>query len=640
MNKGEIWETALLNGIYDLSESKINNDKDDARMTFVTQTKEEALKSYIQTQNTARAREDSGTMRNLAGVVKNIGEERMANICLAEALCFEKEYLEGAKYFKEAKEYKRVIDCYWQELNITDSVDSLIEKIGEMNGDLDDPRAKWSHKINMHPTPFDIRDMLSELADIAKSDLAEDIQPWKILIDKAYEKVSIPKAKYGNAISVMEKCLSVLADYGILFDKQQLANLAYRCDALDEAVTLWEQTERRSRPKEYFQTKWNSCQYPEKLEYAEEMKDADWHQKVLDEYKNHSEVDLGHYQKAIVFSAMRKGKHKDDFIHYFAEMLTDASTIDDCNQLLQEAEAYGMKVNGKAVYALAAAKLNELDEWKRPDSITGNMPFEGFLDAVEEVQRIRRNIIKGMPEDGKDLILRNVVDAYSEYKDKEYSLLVFCELGKHFEERKKYKIILPYYEQARRMSVNPDFKRFMDMRWIVAKEKQAEWMPEKRYEYEKEAWKKRNELRIESLELPQEPELTDEYWNNLFNYAISLPTESASDDKSNKVETQKTQENGETNGSSTKKIDFIFGEYTISYNPVRKLLMIRTDEDQVKIIQGNIATGQDLYLENGRLFNTHTGDITPFGIVKDKGRLYLRIYDGNLLTNISFCVNI
>lgn len=98
--------------------------------------------------------------------------------------------------------------------------------------------------------------------------------------------------------------------------------------------------------------------------------------------------------------------------------------------------------------------------------------------------------------------------------------LVLIEVGKILEHREKKVDAIRFYEYAKNLSNDTEFRKELDKRWIYSKEKLAEITNME--QPAKDAYEKRKLLQIENVAIPDKPSLTDSQWEKLFKMALEL----------------------------------------------------------------------------------------------------------------------
>ncbi len=504
------------------------------QMTFVTLNDKEKLKEINSTRETANNNYDSETLRQLAVDYQKIGMSVDYFCCLAEADLFDEKYDSAAQYYLKANKHKEYIDCYWEGyLSKIKNIDESISKIGSVSDKIDDIRAIWCNKLSKEVTPYDIKtlmnDILSEVKSIdCESDFSQSSTPWKIILDKAMNIVILKKTET-NIIKKIIESNKQLKDYDISIDSNKLAQFAYNCHAIEESIIIWESIQKSLRSPIYFKHKWENTNYPQKIEYAAGTKDPNWHEKVIFEYRNHKELRLEEEHFKILLEAIRQGKYENEYKVFFPYILTKATSINEYTFLINESKGFGIDVNKDVLYTLAHIKLELLEEWSYEFSDNLSKDVNLLFRIAQSIKKIKNkkfsHYIDEKLQSGSKPI--DIIHDYLEFKDTKFSLLFFSALGKVFENRNKYTDILNYYEVVKNMSHETTFKKYMDSRWIVYKEKQAiyEYTQGNKIiseNYTKDATRKRDKWDIAPNKDLTESQIDEGYWIKLFEITFSI----------------------------------------------------------------------------------------------------------------------
>lgn len=616
------------------------------QMTFVTQTPAQKLDEINKLRNNPDI--DSDTLRQLAFDYKKFGMMEDFYLCQADAYYLEEKYEDAAALYLEAKNTNKYVDCYWHLLTISNNVAGLIDKIGQVNDRIEDIRTFWCNKLNHTLYPADLKKLLNDIVIQLESDTS-NITPWKKILNFAFPLIEITKGAVSSIKQIIATNLK-LSNYGITIENRDLALFAYKCDAIDDALVIWESMQRTLRPTIYYEYKWNNIDYPQKIEYAKDTKDPHWYDKVVSEYRFHKDLKLEKEHLKILLDAIRLGNYIEEYKNLFPYMLATVDSYDDISILLNEAKQFNIFVQDEAVDVLGRVKFNKFNEWRFYPSEYNTDEYLYFMAAVDSIKYIKQpdynEIISNKYKSGYETY--DIVREFDNHKNKAYSLLFFSELGKAFEKRNKYTDILSYYEAAEKMSDNFIFKKYMDTRWIVYKELQANYEQSqgniKNYErYKNSALKMREKWDYAPNDNLDEYDLTIDDWTSFFIYAINIKKfiDKQSQSSTDIIEVVNPKinivnnENNSLNQLVLLKQDYSYGNYLISYSKEKNYVIIRDEERQLKIQNGQFKS-HDFYLENNKLFETDSDKLTPFEIEIDNIKIIIRIMDSEISDPLIF----
>ena len=441
-----------------------------------------------------------------------------------------------------------------------------------------------------------------------------------------------------------------LAELGIEVNacRSKLASIVYGIGAYEEAIKVWESMEKVERTPEYCNAKLKVEKYPKTIEFYEGTKDPEWFNKLLEEERMNHDIHLTESQKTVLCRAVRLAPDcEKEFKCLLPFMLRSADNIENTDKVIATTKTLGININEDVVHAIAELRYSDLQSWNRPKTEYVDAETEPLFDAIEAIRNIRKSDFQGyMQRTLKGMKIKDFCGTnYKRFARKKVALLVYPELGKAFEQSGTFVNACIFYEWAAANTDEKDLKRFMDERWIVCKERQAQ--NDCNEQYRDDAKRKREQLGIGDKELPTEPKLNNSYWEQIYIIATNISNETRvpQQQTTQKQEVAKsdavlqvTQDIAKpTFSSATQKI--IYGSYAITYFPKNKEVLIKTTDDyeyQVRIKHGVFPQGGDYELRDGRIHISGDDTPTPFAIMTGEDTLVIKIMDGDLDTGMHF----
>lgn len=668
-NKKDGWEKAstdnLLGWVYDISE------KEGQKMTFTTLSTEERLKMYNDYRTSYFRNEESACLeelRQLANQFKRLGKTNDYFGCLADAAKKEGKYTEAAKLYINAKEYLNALDSYWIELckpHDQQQITSIINDISSLDAYIDDPRSTWCAKVysnNIHPK--DIEELLSVvLKETFK--VVSSIASWEVLYKKALE-IANRQDPLGSEICNFDRIIKTAEELkitGFVVDYGKIADMAYRFHAEDDAIKIWESQATSELPEYYYSLKWKKTNYPEKLQYAKEMGDNMWAEKVIDLYKQNRKRKLTDKQRGMIYEAIRTNKKKDDYEEFFLELLESLSDSDSCMQFINEAHATGLNVNSDIFEGYIHLWLEDNREWEPTNKYKGEAML--LIAAADDAKNLRKkdylrdridsikkeiSTKKGISKDKvrTEEIVESCCSNYRKYINSPIASFIFKELGKAFESHGHWLSAVVYYEWLDKQPIDLSLKKEMAKQWVYCKEKQAEKTDkeESKNFHQAKAREKREDLGIVGLPLTK-LSLYEEDWNNLFSYLMTVEVEPNNDHSLSEIIELEETDNKETESFSIpslspNKQELSYRNYRIIIVPKRGDIIIREEETENQtILRKGIFKEDDYYSmnENGRLVNKDLEQATPFVVKNSNHIVELNIYDGSDFSGFSIQFN-
>lgn len=680
---------------------------------------------------------DAVLMRQAACRHREAGRKKDEERCWAKSYIYVDEYQSAAEHFKNAEMFDDAAFYYWAALN--QSLENPIEypmdqeiltSIARLNGFSDHLRVKISIRCRQKTSLRDLNVTLDDVYNLLR-DENELLyyKVWQFVVNILVKKVQPLKTENKKILNaILDTCNKLRNEYGVAVDSLELAKLAYRSDALDVAIKIWELIDKSFRPVEYYNAKIKTLDYPYKIEYFEGTKDSNWPQKVLDEYvshlttalsdtqksvilkannlnprfvinayesnafdiafaiwemmdielrpkeyyfakiktesypnkiefyegtkeanwykevlteyKKHPNSNLSDTQKEVVLKAIKLNRSADkEYVQLIPYMLRKAQTMAQCEAVLNQASSWGIKnINKDVILAISNSQVGNLSEWRRPTTIYTDTRASQLFDAIEKVQWIQSpnflDYIDRFLVQSK-LPMKEFAKNFSGFQRLAITPLIFSEIGKIFEQRNVYMDAIRFYENARLFSDNPIYRTEMECRWIVCKERMYEYSNDD--SHMSDAFNKRRELNLLESKFPEIPLLSNELLDSIYSYALSIGNEVKKEVRNSKEQQRKKGKKGKTETQSilsqsdmSKDMEpeteptqsprtIVIDNYKLTIAPQKSEIAIQYEEDGqmpifMKIKNGTIPSDGDFYLKKSRLYFSEDDKMTPLGI--------------------------
>lgn len=471
--------------------------------------------------------------------------------CEAYAHYYEKGYRRAAELFIKAEELDMAIDAYWHDLRVenADSIASLAKlrdqrfdslpvriavEIQKTSVPVSSVLAILGRTLNCLNCPADNRDrrLVVQTSSILQK-----------VIDTFMDRLPpVSEDDMEQTRAVLDR-LDDLEMKGVRSSHNRRARLACSIRDYGRAIKLWEQgpsiNELIYNP-EYCLAKALTEPYPSNLVYWEKSQHQNWRQMVIRDYRRDTSKEfnerLSEANKSVVADAFFREGTPEEAQGWFPVLLAKCPTRDAGISLLNEAvEKRGVKCSRLAMEAILNFKFGT----RVPDFIFGHRyskndsqearDFDFTLrraDTVRWSKRFLTDLNEALAN--RMRVVDFMQDKFRGFARKRWSALLFVEIGRAMEGRKYFLDAARYYEWARQQMDDAWFKRKMDIRWIVCKERQGEHT-ETGVEARREAEDKRRELNIRADEvLPMEITLNMDEWCWIFERMIKfIPIDSS-----------------------------------------------------------------------------------------------------------------
>ena len=596
-------------------------------------------------ENRAEALHDSRLMRQAACIHKSAGNEKDEARCKAKAYNFEEDYLKAAECFAQAEDYESAINNYWIELN-NKADRNIIPIIAEFNNKSHDKKVLLC-VMCANPSVRNLKLATDAILTILNGNPHEHatIGAWQFVLNYILKNIKPNRNDGIQDIPVIVDNCQPLAENGILLDQSKLALLAYKIGATEKAIDLWDNMDKSVRPTDYYFAKLATLNYPETIEYYEGTLDENWMHNLLRDYRSNKGVIMNDFQKRIISSVVISIGSKEEFLNLLPFMLRSAYNIESSHNVLNDADKFGCDLNKAVLSALIDIRFTELTNWREPKQRYVAPEAYMLFDAVKAIKRMREgDFIDYLSRSLKQARVIDFANDYTRFSRKSLSKLIFMELGRCFETRGVFTHALIYYNWARNQSDDEGFKRAMDIRWIVCKERQAEYERDDSTEraiYLKEAFDKRKELQIMPEEkLPEIPTLSLSDWESLFAFYVNVSGEESSGGRRRSNRDAVVKESHidakTADRKSSNKQELRYKEYSIVVFPDKREVVIKnTDEYSMRIKNGVIPMGGDFILKNSRLYFAEENTPTPFVFDNEDNGISIKIYDDDSFSGIS-----
>ena len=597
----------------------------------------------------AEMREDAPFMRMVACRYKERGLNEESKECLAKAFVFEGKFMDAADNFVLAKQYKEALDTYWKELGLSDTPIGVIRKISQLKGHVEDLRLTRCCDISDSFTLRSFKNLLADCLSYIRNNAKQDNSPWQVLIN-----YSLTKVKSGNInadsdeLRTAIKLSEELAGYSINIDSFKLAYIAKECGNDNAAIKLWENCG-QELPSDYFALKYKNTKYPQNIEFAPKSNNPNWCSDVIADYRKHKDATLSELQKSIICNAISfKRDYSDVIIDFLPYQLRKVQSLEVLISLLDEAYNIGAiaKENGEPVELLFEVKNGNAQSLQVPSGTFAKETTLLFYKAINEIKKIRTKEFKNHVNrkfDHETVHMSEFLAPWKQFANTPLVTLVLIEVGKILEHREKKVDAIRFYEYAKNLSNDTEFRKELDKRWIYSKEKLAEITNME--QPAKDAYEKRKLLQIENVAIPDKPSLTDSQWEKLFKMALELdmsllPAKILSDVKNIAPTKEVDVLQQPILKLSEKKQVISYGEnYEITYFPQKSEVKLEynteNDSFMAKFKSGKLTGSSEFVIKENRLYTEETDMKTPFVIRKDDKYLWIDVYDDDVPTGIS-----
>lgn len=597
---------------------------------------------------------DPRLMRQAACNHRSAGNRKDEARCLAKAFTFEEKFAEAAEYFRKAEDYEAAVENYWLQLD-SHHDKSIISKIANLSDRSQNIKVRLC-VVCANPTVRNLKLAVDDTLTALEADPKEHatIGAWQFVLNYILQKIQPKKNDGIRDIPVLvEKCHE-LSKYDITFDVSKLALLAFRIGSHAHAIDLWEELDKTKRPAEYFQAKLRTLKYPATIEFYEGTREVDWRRQLLQEYRKNLNVKLNDYQKSIISSVIKSIGTRDEFWKVLPFILCNARSQELSISELNDSDKFNCNLNKAVLSALIDTRYTDLSNWERPTAKFVSPDAALLFDAVEAIKRMREeDFIDYLNRSLKAMKVIDFGKRYNAFSRKATSKLVFLELGKVFESRDTFIDSIRYYEWAMNQSDDESFKRAIGIRWIVCKERQAQYEREdsaKKAVYTKEALDRRKGMGISYDEkLPETATLNPADWEELFTFYIKVNNEVIETEpkKLEKKATSKSEPESTTRVSSTdrsklKKQELCYNVYSIVFLPGKGDVVIKDTENeyQVRIKSGNFPDGGDFVLKDDRIYVADDDVPTPFVFEKTENSITIKVYETEEFTGMAITIDL
>lgn len=656
--KRQIWNESLLGYVNYKQDVKFSNDS-------YTDTKDD----LANLEKNASTRRDSQMMRQVACRYKEAGNKNDEARCKAFAYEYELKYLEAANNFVKAKMFDNAISCYWQELNISTKPIQIISAVAKLQSESYNKKADWCSRYNRTLSLEDLKNALADIVDVfEKGQENEYVQAWQSAANYIITSVSVKNKDVKNDFDVIMQFVEKLQKNNIKLDTSKLAKLAFDVESFSCAISLWKGQESTIYPREYYLAQLKTNSYPQNLPYFEGTENPNWEMDVLEEFRTHRNVILTEPQKLIISRAIRSNKKAhDEFRDFLPYMLRSAQSISDCERILDEAKQNGISLNKDAIMAVTYVRITDLKSWKKPNIVFEDKNADTLFDAITLISKLRSRsyedyLSRSLKTNSsiKEFVMTN----FGKYARTAVIPLLMVELGRFFEGRNKFRDSVLFYEHAKNLTSDPKIKRFLDSRWIVCKERYAEFRKDDETALF-DAAMKRKELNMQDVTFPDTPSMSSDNWEKLYHHTLQI-----SDVIVSKSEKRRRKRIGETEqekavinddpkvsglAEDIKKVEqmvskqstlrtpkkqvFHYNDYKLTFLPQKGELLISydTEEDSknIKIKKGAIPQDGDFYVKDGVLYISESHEKTPLNMVVEESKVTITFVDDSDSTGIS-----
>ena len=494
---------------------------------------------------------DPDILRQAGARFNEQNDERGFAKCEAYAHYYERTYRKAAELFLKAGEIDMAIDAYWHDCR-ADNAESAVALAKLRDQRFDSLPVRIAVEIQKTSVPVSsvltilnaTLNCLNRPADNRERCLM--VQTSGILqkaIDTFIDKLpSVREEDMELTGSVLDK-LDDLEMKGVRSSRNRRARLACSIRDYGRAIKLWEQGPAANElmgNQEYCFAKALTEPYPNNLVYWEKSRHHNWRQRVIRDYRQDTSKGfnekLSEANKSIVADAFFHEGTPEDAQIWFPFMLAKCPTRDAGINLLTEAvENRGVKCSRLAMEAILDFKFGT----RVPDSPFGykyskndSQEARDFDVALRRADMVRwsKRFLSELNEAlaNRIRVVDFMQDKFGVFARRRWSALLFVEIGRTMESRKYFLDAARYYEWARQQMDDAWFKRKMDIRWIVCKERQGEHT-ETGAEARREAEDKRRELGIRADEgLPMELTLNMDEWCWIFERMVKfIPIDSS-----------------------------------------------------------------------------------------------------------------
>lgn len=514
-----------------------------------------AREAAEETMKQGLALHDPGLLRQAAARFREQGDAKGTAKCEGYAYYYEthdekstgtQHYQQAGQKFDEAGENDLAFMSYWRACRSRDGsdVDDMLKKLAESKS------AKYTLLVSfareLLSSPVSIR-MAIRLLDgwikilRGRNDEAElslirqDTVATKTLLDILIGR--LPSRLSGDERELyalfLDK-LSILEQQGLGYSKDKCAEQAFNSGLYDRAIAFWEDGIPESRrPKGYYVAKTRVVSYPDNLRYFEKTGREDWKAEVLRQY--HKDIQIAEKEgrrpaalegqnKNIVKTSLFELGSEAEATQAFPYLLSLKGTREECQKFLDEA----VGVRGVKCFKVAFESVLDI---KFNVRISRRISFRTPTEDSYQLMRVLNKVVEVRTPEFRQKVDEAIRDKryvssimnefIGEFTFNKWHDLLLVEVGRLMERRGYFVDAIRYYEWARNQTSDVGFKRKMDVRWIVCKERHAEHSDGT--DASNEAIQKRNELGIPLNEvLHQELEMD---WVSFFSLMMEIPPE-------------------------------------------------------------------------------------------------------------------
>lgn len=624
---------------------------------------------------------DADLMRQAACRHKEAGRKQDEFRCWAKAYAYEEDFMKAAEYFLKAEMHLEAVNNYWLAINKTEKDHSdcmpIIRNIARQTDNCRNLKVSLACYCCQKPNIRELKRCLDEVCTfLGENDNELSTRyAWQYALDTMVGNI-LPNKQFANELSIINEKRIELSNYRITLNVAKLAILAYESGAHKEAISLWEELDKSVRPAEYYRVIIDNTPYPRKLEFIEQSQGKEKNIEILAEYRKNKELALNDYQKLIVGNAVRSVHDNQEFSLFLPFLLATSATLEAGKKLIEEAiENFGMSnLNKDVLYAIVSAKQTDLKNWSQPKIRYASPLSRDLFDAISFLRKIRTTdyLQRALGNaNGNISIMKDFCGGLHWARNKYYSPLLFVELGRLIEARGHQLESIHYYTNVRAFHDDPVFKREMDIRLLVNKERYAEFKDDEKVRTEADIM--RFDLNIpDNAPLPPAPSLSTWDWEFLFSHALTISNEIAPEKLDKSVEAKDEKKVGSTpvveeeisldnlfdmpeeesiienpkssntvakaNRAASKQEVEIAG-YKIAWIPQKNEITIKYEHDDddftVKIKKGKFPVGGDFYLKDNRMYIDERDEATPFVIEIFGASQIIYVYDGEIPTGMT-----
>lgn len=654
----------------------------------------------------AESLRDAELMRQAACRNMEAGRKKDEDRCWAKALSFEEKYILAAEKFEKAEMPSDAVENYWLALcdTLPETGDnkeeclSIVNKIARHKDKV--KNAKVSISAYAKQKYIQIRDLKFIFDEIItylnKKDEAENLVGWVYLLNLVIPKVQ-PNKKSASDITVIIVQCAQLESVGIDINASIIADLAYKSNCIDKAVSLWEGLDEDQRPDEYYVEKAKTIPYPDRIGFLTNTKLEDKDQRIMEEYHKHKQVVLSFLQRVTVSNSYfpyvnSKGvskitnSDKKECVLFLPTMLSLATSLEHANMALSFASTGCDFIVSNE---LLMESFNKLRFDGKIDSST--LEKKDFVDkkatsAKEAILYVNKahnsdfiKVMLGKNQSNQER-MNGLCKTIRHFAHKPFLPFVVLEVAKEIAARGFDKESIMFYDIVRGMGDSEAYGQMIDAYNIIVLERCAD--VEKNKAMRTKAQELRKELSIEEGDLSN---IVEFYFVNpliesLYKELLSIngeevvaedPEDADIEEYEDVTESNKTGEDVEdieddalsrmpVSSSNNGQLSISFAEfenkvfmkpdpsasaqkfriqdYEITWIPKKEELNISYVEDDstysMKVVNGKMKSLDFDLTEQNELYIPETGNPTPFMLFIDSERIVLEVYDAGSATGM------